>query len=185
MRGLLVTTLIGLAAAASGCASVEDPEARARLDEHLGRTTMSVHPAFVRRGKANGHDDASAARLAAFLREEGLAEAEAVSARVPITGEWRRNQARMLEDSARQFAAFVGERPPETSYALLAEYLMGSEHAGGIHVYVVDRRGRIAFVALLNSHHDVFRDRSPRTVEECTEVLEELLRDLWKVRGPP
>lgn len=67
--------------------------------------------------------------------------------------------------------------PIETDYALLPEYLFGRSEAGGIHCYVLDAEGAVAYVVLQNSHHKRFVAAKPKTAEDCTAVLIEVLRE--------
>jgi hypothetical protein len=74
----------------------------------------------------------------------------------------------------------VRENPIRTDYALLPEYLFGRTKAGGIHCYVLDGQGTLADVVLLNDHWPRFAEVDPRTVEDCTDVLINVLRDSWQ-----
>jgi hypothetical protein len=172
-------TIVGgiVAVIAGGCGSVVDPAAKEALYQALGNTTFTVYPTFVRDedGSYNGE---SAGRIGDMLTTEGLAEVTLSQAEVPITGSWGMNQAKMLQESAADFAAYVAEHPIETEYALLAEFLiLGTGVPGGIHCYIVDADGRLAFVVLLNSHWSEFSDADPQTVEDCADVLTGVLRE--------
>jgi hypothetical protein len=163
-----------------GCNGLADPAAHEALLAKRGATSFTVYPAYVRRREAR-YDQASAERLAEFLRAEGLAEATASDEQVPITGPWHRSQPAMLRESAESFAAYLREHPIETDYALLAEYLyVGRDVPGGIHCYVLDRHGTLADAVLLNSHWPEFSDPDPRTVEDCTDILIGVLREEWR-----
>jgi hypothetical protein len=119
-----------------------------------------------------------------MLTAEGLAEVTLSEAEVPITGSWGMNQAKMLRESAEAFAAYIVEHPIETEYALLAEYLiLGTGVPGGIHCYILDGQGRVAYVVLLNSHWSEFSDADPQTVEDCTDVLIGVLREELQPEG--
>jgi len=161
-----------------GCNGIADPVAREAFLDDLGTTSLTVYPAYVRR-RAGQYDAPAAERLADFLRAEGLAEVVVSEAQVPITGPWHHNQARMLRESAETFAAYLGDHPIQTDYALLPEYLFGREAAGGIHCYVLDREGTVAYAVLLNDHWPPFAEAAPRTVDDCTDVLIDVLRDSW------
>ena len=159
-----------------GCSTIDKPAEKAYLDS-LGKTSITVFPAFVRRGQGS-YDDHSAAKLAEFLNMAGLAKATASDRRVPIAGPWRMNQARMWRESAKEFGEYVRANPIETHYALLPEYLGGKTEAGGIHAYMVDAEGTVAFQVLLNSHWEEFAKAMPlKTADDCTAVLIEVLRD--------
>ncbi|MHC5006084.1 MAG: hypothetical protein ACYTGF_01865 [Planctomycetota bacterium] len=174
---VLVVTAVGVCVL-RGC-GLADPAAQETFLNSLGTTSITVYPAYIRR-RTGAYDEAAAERLAEFLRAESLAEVTVTDDQVPITGPWHRNQARMLRESAESFAAYVDENPIATDYALLGEYLFGREAAGGIHCYVLDAEGTVVYVVLLNDHWEPFAEVMPRTVDECTDVLINVLRDSWQ-----
>ena len=163
-----------------GCGGITDSQAQQWLMGNLGNTTVTVFPAFSRRGKTPAYEDRAALEIAAFLESDGLAEPTVSNARVPITGPWHGNQAKMLRESAQSFVTYLSENPVETEYALLPEYLFGRSEAGGVHCYIVDRDGKIAHAVLLNSHHMPFSKATPKTAEDCTKVLIGVLRGSLK-----
>ncbi len=161
-----------------GCRGIVDREAGATLMNSLGQTSVTVFPAFVRTGKQNSYEPAAAASIAEFLTTSSLAIVQISAEQVPITGGWGHNQARMLRESAEAFAAYIGEHDIQTDYALLPEYLTGSGGGvGGIHCYLLDAEGTVAYAGLLNSHHRMFTDANPKTTEDCTGVLINMLRE--------
>lgn len=145
----------------------------------VGKTSITVFPAALRRATIT-YDDPASERLTAFLNTAGLADAIASDRHVPITGPWRMNQARMWRESAQEFGEFVRTHPIATRYALLPEYLGGKTEAAGIHAYVVDAEGAVAFQVLLNSHWEEFSKAKPKTEDECTAVLIDVLRNRLK-----
>lgn len=145
----------------------------------IGTTSITVFPAAVRRSTIT-YDDGASAKLAEFLNTSGLADATACDRHVPITGPWRMNQARMWRESAKEFGAYVRANPIGTRYALLPEYLGGKTEAVGIHAYIVDAEGTVAFQVLLNSHWEEFAKAHPKTPDDGTAVLITVLRDRLK-----
>lgn len=182
MSAALVRRLLFLAGtllAAGGCRSGADPTAEKMLLQNVGKASVTVFPAFLR--GHGSYDEKAAAQLAEFLNTAELAQATVSDRRVPITGPWRKNQARMWRDSAKEFGEFVRTNPIGTSFALLPEYLGGKDEAVGIHAYVVDAEGRLALQVLLNSHWEEFAKASPlKTADDCTAVLIDVLRNRLK-----
>jgi len=176
---LLVVTAVAVFSF-RGCKGITDPAARETYLDSLGTTSITVYPAYIRR-RTGAYDEAAAERLAEFLRAESLAQVTVSDEQVPITGPWHHGQPTMLRESAESFAAYVGDHPIATDYALLPEYLFGREAAGGIHCYVLDAKGTVVYVVLLNDHWEPFAEVMPRTVDECTDVLINVLRDSWQV----
>ncbi len=160
----------------TGCGPV-DSAAKEVFLSRVGNTSITVFPAFVRKGQERSYNAKAAVTIGEFLTGKSLAEVELSDVEVPITGSWRHDQAKMLRESAEDFAAYLKEHPVKTEYALLPEYLLLRSSVGGIHCYVVDAENRVAFVVLLNSHWDTFRKMNPKTVDDCTAVLIETLRE--------
>ena len=89
----------------------------------------------------------------------------------------------MWRESAKEFGEYVRANPIGTRYALLPEYLAGKTEAVGIHAYIVDAEGTVAFQILLNSHWEEFSRAKPKTADECTAVLIDVLRDRLKIHA--
>ncbi len=165
-----------------GCKGILDEEAHAELLGRIGETSFTVFPTYVRGGPETYYSAEEAGKIGAFITADGLGTVTMSEAEVPITGPWHSNQAKMLRESAEAFRAYIADNPIATEYALLPEYLIGGRGGvGGIHCYVLDKDGRIAEVALLNSHHKPFYEADPKTVEDCTDILIGVLRD-WLVK---
>ncbi len=186
----LGVTVVGTAAALGGCIALDMAAERkffSNLPQHreaflasIGNTSITVFPAVVRRSTIT-YDDGASAKLMEFLNSGGLADARASDAHVPIAGPWRVNQARMWRESAKEFGEYVRANPIGTRYALLPEYLGGKTEAVGIHAYIVDAEGTVAFQVLLNSHWEEFA--KAKTEDECTAVLIDVLRDRLKIHA--
>ena len=174
----LAALLLAIPLAMGGCKGVVDPTANATWIQSLGDTSITVFPTFVRTAGQPDYSSAEAARIGEFFTNEGLAQVTLSEAQVPITGEWKSNQAAMLRESIADFARYLADHPIETDYALLAEYLIGGRGLPvGIHGYLLDEQGQVADVVLLNSHHPPFADANPATIEDCTNVLIGVLDD--------
>ncbi len=176
---------LGALWASAGCRGIIDDEANATFMKTLGRTSVTVYPAFVRRGRENFYEPSAAESVGVFLADQSLAAVTVSQAQIPITGGWGHNQARMLRESAEDFAKYVIAHGIETDYALLPEYLTGGEgYVEGIHCYMLDAEGTVAYAVLLNSHHKPFYEADPQTIADCTAVLIGVLREDLKVAAP-
>ncbi len=171
--GIMLGFLVG------GCGGpITDPIAQEAFLASLGNTSITVFPAFVREDDS-AYDESAALSIGAFLTDEGLADVTVSTEQVPITGPWHSNQSQMLQESAAEFAAYLNDDPVDTEYALLPEYLFLGNNAGvgGVHCYIVDADNRLAFVVLQNSHWPIFTEVNPQTVDDCTTILIEVLRE--------
>jgi hypothetical protein len=170
MAGLAALLVVQL----GGCGGVVDQQAEKVLMGRLGELSVTVYPVFIRDGEQHRYDAASARALGAWLTEHRVGQVSYATAEVPITSRWGMNQARMLRDSIEDFRKFLLANPPPTEYALLAEYLYlgGEGGVGGVHLYLLDPSGRVAYVSLMNSHHAAFHSVKPRnrSAEDCTQI---------------
>jgi len=180
-----LTTTVGLlilgatlALSVGGCGGIIDEEAEALLYERLGQTSITVFPTFVREGQQQRYDPNAARAIGEFLTQEELATVTVSAAEVPITSQWGMNQAKMFRRSAADFSAYVRANPPESDYALLSECLIGGRGVVvGVHLYLVDAEGAVACAFLCNSHHKVFSDVNPKTVDDATIIVINKLRE--------
>jgi hypothetical protein len=173
----------GIPLLASGCSAI-DKQAAVALQRAIGHTSVTVFPAFVRDGGRKRYDPPSAMRIGEFLQRAGLATPTVSQVEVPISSQWHMNQARMFKDSAADLGAHVVNQPIDTEYALLPEYLIGRGEVVGVHVYLVDAQGRLAYGALLNSHHPEFRQPPLKSPDDCTSLVIRVLESEWKRTVP-
>lgn len=186
MRWILAASL-----ALAGCSGVIRNEDSARFKADLGRTTITIFPAVVRElgpTVETSWDNRSAEVISDWLNENGYGAARVSDRKPEIEVKPGMNQARMFRTGIRSFSEWVRANPPETEYACVAEYLMMRDgKAGGIHVYCVDRSGKLVFGSLSNSHWPEFKKVKPASVRDASKVavgslnrhLKEKKRFLW------
>ncbi len=167
---------LSLPVCTAGCGGIANQEGNRLFMQRLGRTSVTVFPAAVRRGATMSHDRHAATTIGAALSDASIAEVTVSDERVSIKGPWRMNQAKMLRESAADFAAHVREHPIETDYALLSEYLIGGGGVGGVHCYILDADGTVVWAGLWNSHHEAFTEANLRTPDDCAAMLAKVLR---------
>lgn len=169
IRGSLVCAVI---VAAGGCGGIIDDQAAQLFRQKLGNTSITIFPAATRIAENMSYDAQAATQLQEFITAQGWAAVTISDAEVPITGTWHSNQNTMFVESATAFAEFIQQNPVGTDYALLTEYLTGgSGMVGGVHAYLLDAQGVVAYGQRLNSHFDAFNDINPQTTEDCTQVV--------------
>jgi hypothetical protein len=161
-----------------GCWSYVSPEARTRFESRQGRFSVTVYPVNVaRRGKPTAGDFRLGDDLAAWMNERKIADARPGRPGAPIPVKWGANQARMAEQSAKAFGAWVKEAGVATDYALLAEILLdpGETKVIGVQYYIAERSGLLAAGGLANSHWDEFKAVEPVDRAGGLAVLKRLL----------
>jgi hypothetical protein len=169
----------------SGCFwSYISEEAAREFQSREGAFSVTVYPVHVVRGAAIDHDEDLARNLAAFLRQEGLAEPVLGNTAIEIPFKWEHNEAKMAQQSAMAFASKVREVGLQTEYALLVEILCdGTEtHVVGVHFYLSDREGRLASGGLTNSAWEEFKEVQPRDRNGGYEVAIRMLEKAWERR---
>jgi hypothetical protein len=136
----------------------------------MATSTVTVYPVHL----WPGADEASAVQLAKMLTEQGICKAEpsAVDPKIKIAGD--PNEQKVLWDAARAFQKFLRGNPPDTQFALLADYgLSPSAHgkqAGHVHLILCDQAGEWVLVDYQNSHHSDFNRINPKSLNECSRL---------------
>lgn len=165
---------------AGGCGGVVDSQAEKQFQADAGRITVTIFPAYLRDGRAGGYDDAAATTIADALRERNLATVTVSAVHIPFSGRPNFNQAKMLRETLAEFAEYVRTHPIETDYALIPEYLiMGNGHVGGVHALLVDKQGTCAYALGLNSHHEPFQRVDPKSPEDGTRIVLDVMLPEW------
>lgn len=182
--GLVAVLLLGLIAVwtlSGGPVRYIDRAAQEQFQSGLGRISITVYPTLVRKGYEEGFDLGSAHEIAAFLNERGIATANVAAEEPVIETVWRRNEIRVAAGTARSLAQFVQGQPLETPYALMMECFISPKDGRvmAVHYYVVTKTGSVADAGLINSHHRIFQEIGPHTVEDCTKVAIRHMDDSW------
>jgi len=168
-RPILAAVLCAVSICAAGCEGIDHAAEKEFLGSG-GAARVSVYPAIVRRAGIT-YDADEAGRLAQGLVDQDLARAVVARDEVPMSAGWKANQAAMWSRSVREFRVWLAAHPDTSDYAVLPEYLIQPRGAVGIHVYVLDRQGRLAFGRLYNSHWKEMRGALGRGPSVCTDVL--------------
>jgi hypothetical protein len=148
--------LYPLARAFGSPAESELKQRRAAFDRlKARRATAQIRVAPVldpRRG--NQPMDSTAASLANQLQADGWAGASALSAAPDVAATpLGRNQLRYLQTRAQAYADWTRAARPDGDYLLVVEVLSGPAGIAGVHCYVLENSGQVAYLCLQNSHH--------------------------------
>jgi hypothetical protein len=176
--------LLAVAGLLAGCEGVApvDGAAEARLLAGRGDLAIAVYPTILRR-VAIAHDAESARRIADELGRAGLARAEVVADEVPVTAGWMPNQAAMWNRTLAELRAWLAAHPAGAGHALLVECLLQpNDLLAGVHVYLVDREGRVALRRLYDSQRQEFKAVARRGLAGCTDLA---LATLGRALEPP
>ncbi len=145
-----------------------------RLEAEKGKissSTVTVYPVHL----WIGSDAAGASELAKLLNEHGICKAEASDKDPQLELKGDPNEQKILWDTARLFREFLRSNPPETDYALLADYGLspttdGQQIANHVHLILCDRAGNWVLVDYQNSHHADFQSIEPKSCADCNRL---------------
>jgi len=183
MKTSVVKVLVLLTAASllSSCYKYISSGASEEFNAKAEPFSVSVYPVNVIRPPGVIEPDIELAeKVATFLETEGLANP--VLAKEPVLYDFvfSRNQAKIVANSAKAFAAQVSQAGIDTDYALLVEVMiMPDGLPGGVHYYLSDPQGELADGSFTNDHWDEFKEVQPKTPDDGCEVAIRMLRRTW------
>ncbi len=152
-----------------------------RLQAGRGTVRIVVYPACnpVRMDPALG--PGSAPLLQVKLQAGGFGGAAAAAAGPGLAATpYGGNQLRYSWDRAHAYGAWIRAARPEGEFFLFTEVVASPEgRIHGLHAYVLDASGTVAYHRLMNSHH--FGPAGPAGQTEALELLlQAFLRDLQR-----
>ncbi len=139
-------------------------------------SSMLVYP--VHAGSAYSAE--SAAAIAAALNEEKLVKATAAGQGPHPESARNMNEQKVLWSMARAFSAEVKKNPPAADFALFAEYLMGKDGVGAVHLAICNRQGELVVVDFQNDHQPDFKAIAPKSREDCDRLVLKRLQGYCK-----
>lgn len=183
MKTLIVKVLAALAAASllSACYEYISPEASNEFTARTEPFSVTVYPVNVIRPPGTIHPDIQLAeKVAAFLETEGLAQPVLATEPVLYDFVFSPNQAKIVANSAKGFAAQVSRAGIATDYALVVEIMMMPDGTpGGVHYYLSTAQGELADGSFTNDHWDEFKAVQPQSPDDGCEVAIRMLRRTW------
>ena len=161
-----------------GCYPYISPEASQEFNTRVDPFSVSVYPVNVIRPPGTIHPNVQLAeKVVTFLETEELAKPLLVKEPVLYDFVFSANQAKIVANSAKGFAAQIKEAGIETDYALLVEIMiLPNGVPGGVHYYLSDPEGEIADGSFTNSHWDEFKEVQPKSPDDGYEVATRMLR---------
>jgi hypothetical protein len=116
----------------------------------------------------------SATNVVRLINESGLCKA--VQAEQPVilkSSQADPNELKTLWSLAREFRDYVRAHPPESDYALYADYVFNPQNAeqGFVHFVMCDRKGDWVIVDMQNSHHPDYQSVGVTSRARCDQLL--------------
>ena len=181
VRWVVPPTAILFVLALTGCARYISKDAKRAFEKRPGTFSVTVFPVNIVRGFSLVDQDGELAdRLARFLIDEGYADAIVDPVGADIVVKRSVSQPNVMKNSAVQFSPIVREREIRTEYALLVEIFLNHDQTvvRGVHIYLVDREGRVAMIGLNNSHWEEYKAVMPKDRQGGYQVAIRMLRRL-------
>ena len=146
----------------------------------LGKATVTVFPAVVRRPNGASHDLATRDALVKLVGTEGAGKPKASETKVdlgPIKGQV---QWDVYRSSLTHFVKHLRTHPVDTEFAVLVEFLISPEGSGGeavraIHCFILDAQRRNAASFLMNSNHGPFQRAQLRVADRTLGAGKKLM----------
>jgi hypothetical protein len=141
------------------------------MKQEAPNVALLIYPARVGGNQASV---ASAANVVRLINEAGLCKAVAVEQSVLLkSSQADPNEQKILWDLAREFRDYIRAHPPETDYALYADYAFNPQNAdqGFVHFIVCDRKGEWVIVDFQNSHWPDYQSVGVTSRARCDKLL--------------
>jgi hypothetical protein len=128
--------------------------------EQLGSSRIAVLPTLIRTHQGTVHSEASQKAVVSFLKENKLGVPEMRETELDVGKPQGKGQYSLFMNDLKTIGKVVNKQSG-AEYFVVLEHLVtptpsGDIAIGGIHIYVLDDKGKNAFSFLLNSHHKIF-----------------------------
>jgi hypothetical protein len=114
----------------------------------------------------------SAARLAKLVARQLGCKTTTVDKPVSFQRQQSPNEQKLLWDMARAFRDYLRVNPPDSNYAMLADYFINpaSGQVGAVHFVVCEKLGNWVIVDFQNNQHKDFQQIAPKSIEDCDRL---------------
>lgn len=141
--------------------------------ERVDSSRIAVLPTLIRTRDGAAHSDLSRDRIVAFLKENRLGVSEARLTRVDVGKLKGKFQYDVFKNDLKAIGKAV-KKLDGADYFVVLEHLVtptpsGDIAIGGIHLFLMDAKGKNAFSFLLNSHHKLFVDATLRSADSSPD----------------
>ena len=153
----------------------EAMDQRRKLMSKAGKgRELTVYPVQINN---QAHGDAGQ-ELTNILIDDRLAEVQVAKDEPWFRIQPNSNEQRRLWDLAHAFRDYVRAHPPETEYALCAEYVLREDlqKVWSVHFVVCDRKGEWVIVDFQNDQQPDFKRLKPQSRADCAELVAKRLK---------
>ena len=147
--------------------------------EQLGSSRIAVLPTLIRTHQGTAHSEASQKAVVSFLRENKLGVPEMRETELDVGKPQGKGQYEMFQNDLKTIGKVVNKQSG-AEYFVVLEHLVtpipsGDIAIGGIHIYVLDAKGKNAFSFLLNSHHKIFVEAKLKSADSSKQGRDTLV----------
>jgi len=161
----------------------ECEEIDARAEEFLKEAKtcrLTVYAVYVM-GEPPGREPEAAQLLASKLEGAGFQRVSVLEDPADLPFDPEPNELNIFWKRARAFASQIQARPLDTDYVLVVDVFADFEKGavGPVHAAATNGEGQFAYLALRNSHHPVYREIQPKSMDDMFRlVIEDMKRKM-------
>ena len=156
----------------------EEIDARAKEFLEGAKTSrLTIYAVYVM-DEPPRHDPEAAKMLARKLEVVGFERVSVFENPADLPFEPEPNELNIFWKRARSFASEIQAQPLETDYVLMVDVFADFEEGavGPVHAATTNGEGQFAYLALRNSHHPVYREIQPKSMDDMFRLVIEDMR---------
>jgi hypothetical protein len=147
--------------------------------EQLGSSRIAVLPTLVRTRQGTVQSEASQKAVVNFLKQNKLGVPDMRETELDVGKPRGKGQYELFMNDLKTIGKVV-KTQSGAEYFVVLEHLVtptpsGDIAIGGIHIYVLDAKGKNAFSFLLNSHHKIFVEAKLRSADSSKQGQDTLV----------
>lgn len=139
-----------------------------------GGRKVLVCPVHVMTYYGNHQDSGYSEQIVSYINANKYADASLTALCPPPNEEFYHNEAKILKKSKELFIEFVkGINMPGDTYMLYPEFFMmgDSPEAMAVHFVLLNNKGEVAMLGLINSHWEEYQKVSPKSLNDLVAVF--------------
>lgn len=160
----------------------EEIDARAQEFLKEAKTSrLTIYAVYVGMPPRHDPDPEAAKMLARKLEGAGFQRVSVLEDPADLPFKLEPNELAIFWKRARALASQIQAKPPDTDYVLMVDVFADFDKGavGPVHVAATNAQGQFAYLALRNSHHPVYREIQPKSMDDMFRlVIEDMKRKM-------
>ncbi len=168
----------------SGCGTIEDKTANDVFYKNHDAFTLTIYPVNIIKGSMTVQDKYLSNLIAEYLVEEFLANPTVGDRKYFYSAMFWQNEASIVRNSAKGFAAQVQTDHISTRYALLVELNSNSTEKKifSVNYTLVTTDGKIVEAKTLDPSDFLYKEMNPLNRTDGAKLVMKALKENWKNR---